>query len=279
MYKDLVVLALHGMGVVKPSFAEGLRRGLRDGLGAAAWWRVRFEPVQYQPELQEDQAQVFGRMTKVGVEWLELRRFMLYSFSDAAVLDYRKEAPNSAYERVQRRIVDALDACWQQIGREVPVVVVAQSLGGHVVSNYLWDAQSPHPPAAGVWKSAPGSVAAADPAKDRFLRLRSTARLITTGCNIPLFVSGLSPIRPIDPPNPGFAWINLYDKDDPLGWPLRPLGPLYRAAVEDQEIAVGASWLKRLTTGQTPFGHGEYWETPEVIERIVAEIDGLLATA
>lgn len=60
-------------------------------------------------------------------------------------------------------------------------------------------------------------------------------------------------------------WRNFYDEDDPLGWPLRPLGSSYRAAVED-DVAVnaGGSLLGHLTRAWNPFSHSRYWRDGEI---------------
>ena len=45
------------------------------------------------------------------------------------------------------------------------------------------------------------------------------------------FVSGFDDVIPISTDKYGykFKWINLYDKDDILGWPLKPLSKSYKA--------------------------------------------------
>ena len=68
------------------------------------------------------------------------------------------------------------------------------------------------------------------------------ATLVTTGCNIPIFVAAHKEMHliPIAPPTQLFKWINFYDPDDVLGCPLQPLSNGYRALVE-QAAAAAAS--------------------------------------
>ena len=127
--------------------------------------------------------------------------------------------------------MNALDYVYDNIVVGGPVVIVASSLGCQVISNYIWDAQRKkrkgEPPKFGIWRQ--GAVEEECGPQDDFRRLKSLRALFTTGCNIPLFVSGHSEIEAILPPNPNkpFEWKNYYDEDDVLGWPLRPLSDSY----------------------------------------------------
>lgn len=73
------------------------------------------------------------------------------------------------------------------------------------------------------------ATSSADDAVLPFLRAETCMAWVTTGCNIPLFVAAHKTmnIKPIQPPNgsPTFKWLNIYDPDDVLGWPLQPLSP------------------------------------------------------
>lgn len=266
MAPTVAVLTLHGMGDTKPDYYAELRSQLKKKLGKA-WTKVAFEPVYYQDVLQGPQVEIFTRMRE-HIDWMALRKFMLYGFSDAATLEYRREDPGSPYEKTQRRILEAMQRLLETCGPDCPVVAVAQSLGGQVLSNYLWDAQS-GTPSAGVWVTPqvpPGSPA------DSFLRIRTLERLFTTGCNIPLFVSGRRKIVAIDKPTSTFKWTNCYDEDDVLGWPLQPLSPSYEALVEDVAVNAGGGALGTILKSWNPASHGQYWTDGEVISRIVAAI-------
>lgn len=59
-------------------------------------------------------------------------------------------------------------------------------------------------------------------------------------------------------------WINFYERNDILGYPLRPIDPAYAAAVkEDIEIRVGGP-----ATSWNPLSHGGYFASERMNLRI-----------
>jgi hypothetical protein len=199
----------------------------------------------------------------------ELREFLLFGFSDAASLESSRNEANGVYVQAQLQIIAALRSAYAELGGQPgKVLIVAQSLGGQLLSNYVWDAQ--HPGRNGVWRNIADYVTA-DAPELSFLRLNSLHRLFTTGCNIPIFVAGYGNITPIAPPNPQFRWFNFYDADDVLGWPLQPLSPAYEMLVEDIPSNVGQGiqgWL----TSWNPLSHGNYWSDRGFLEALMIEI-------
>jgi hypothetical protein len=64
-------------------------------------------------------------------------------------------------------------------------------------------------------------------------------------------------------PNEDFQWINFYDRDDLLGWPLRPLGGRFEDLVQDEE---------RDRIGSTVTSHFKYWRDKKLNEEIAHRI-------
>ncbi len=128
-----------GWGRPPTNFADELEEELLSELGSTYWDRVHFKPIFYQGLLQKKQEKVFNTMkNRAELDWLTLRRFILFGFSDAAGPEYRSAEPNSLYEQAQRIILDALNEAFDKLGRTAkPVVIICRSLGGHVPSNYL----------------------------------------------------------------------------------------------------------------------------------------------
>ena len=277
MSKDVIVLAVHGMGDTPQNFADDLEEGLEDRVGRDHWPRVYFDSIYYQDVLQSNQQRVMKAMRKVELDSIRLRKFLLYGFSDAAGLEHRAASPNSPYEQVQQKIRGALKRAYDFIGGPRPVVLVAQSLGCQVMSNYLWDAQKPTA-TRGVWKS-PTTQRGSE--LDGFLRLKQLRYFYSTGCNIPIFLAGFSEdqIKAVASSSKGysFQWKNYYDEDDVLGWPLKPLSSSYRSAVyRDYEINAEGGLLGYITHGWNPLSHTRYWVDKDVQKPLARDIRGLL---
>ncbi|MGB2079921.1 MAG: hypothetical protein ACPHV3_09040, partial [Vibrio sp.] len=245
-----------------PQYYAGLESRLSQALGDV-WQRVSFQPVLYAPILQQAQDDLWQRMLDEPTNQLRaktIRRFLLDGLSDAASLENSASRDPRQYIAVQMLIYQALEQAFIALGhQEKPVIIVAHSLGAQVVSNYLWDAQKNLQLFAQQMNL--------DSPLDRFTRLKSCARLITTGCNIPLFVGGLNELTCFKPPNPKFVWDNYYDADDVLGWPIAQLSASYQAVVADHPVRVG-----NFLTGWNPLSHNGYWTSSNVYQPIVRAI-------
>lgn len=266
--KRVALITLHGMGPEKPAYYSKLEEGLSDRL-ETLWEQVAFVPVHYAALLQGPQDRLWEKLEKDASQKLsyrEVRQFMLYGFGDAGSLEHSAARDGNRYREVQACIQTALTTALGQMGGDAnrPVMVFAHSLGCQVISNYLWDAdlsRNRH--------LFEGTAKDLSPRME-FLRLRTLRRLITTGCNIPLFIGGLEPRKCFSPPNPGMSWDNFYDPDDILGWPLRQLDPSYDL-VRDRQVNVGG-----LLTSWNPLCHHYYWENEQVLDSMEASLRALL---
>ncbi len=272
MAKKIAFLTLHGMGTTDEDYYEELRDDLIPLVGEDAWRNdLHFDHVYYQDILQGPQNEYFERVRNK-VDSRKLRKFLLDGFSDAGGLAYSRTIPDGAYEQTQKRIFDALGRAFDALeSPQAPVVFIAQSLGGQVLSNYIWDALRDPSPNFGVWQHGHGEFSDQDL---DFRRLRTLRVLVTTGCNIPIFIGGLPRAQrtPINRPNDSFVWENYYDEDDPLGWPLQALSDGYNALVRDIEVNVGNIFMS-----WNPLSHSGYWTDDDVQMPLADHLTSLLA--
>ena len=280
MARKIALLIVHGMGDTAPDFYDELIVPLRTRL-QSVWDRIAYRPVYYQPVLQRNERAIFERM-RPQLRWEGLRELMLFGLSDAASLEHKKELAMSPYWQTQRLILQRLDELFDEIADgmadDAPgLAIVAQSLGCQVMSNYIWDAQQPLA-YAGVWSAPLDDGVPTDSPRDRFRRMRSLQLLLTTGCNIPVFVAGHSTIEPVDRRKlaAGFRWINQFDPDDVLGWPLAQLSAAYAALVEDHAVNASGNTLLGRVKALTPYSHTQYWSTSSVLDRIADEVKEML---
>ncbi len=273
MDKSLAVIAIHGMGDTAEDFADDLESRLEDRLGQQMFAQVHFDTVYFQGILQKNQNAMFRAMRRREIDYIKLRKFLLFGFSDAAGLERNTTLDGSPYHQAQQQILDTLERSASKLGSyKKPVIFIAHSLGCHVLSNYIWDAQSSSA-RQGVWKNSTAGQSAAD----KFRRLKTLRGLFTTGCNIPIFLAGFprENIQPVKTSSGGynFKWRNYYDQDDVLGWPLQPLSPAYRQAIyRDEEINADGGFLGKITRGWNPLSHNGYWTDRDFLKPLAAEI-------
>jgi hypothetical protein len=270
----VALLTIHGMGEQPLDYADDMRRALQHRMGAA-FANVDVHSVYYQHLLKPNELDVWNRVhERSKVRYDQLRKFILFGFADAAGLENRKEYDDSVYEQAQMEIARALLAILANRGPDTPIVLLAHSLGCQVMSSFIYDAQKRAGGGlvtAGIWK--PGRMADSLTAQQRkFLQCGTVRCYLTTGCNIPVFVAAHQrmDVKPIIKPNPGFSWLNLYDPDDALGWPLQPLEGGYETLVEDRVVNAGQGILDFMTKSWNPLSHTAYWTDDEVIKPLSA---------
>lgn len=274
----VALLAFHGQGSQDPGYSDELKEELSRRLDAA-FGEVTFREIYYQGILKDHQTRYWGEVED-GLGWHKLRELVWHGFGDPATLESSAEERDGAYALVQVEIAKTLLAVRGDLGgTDRPIVALAQSLGGQVISNYLWDGQKAAAGKTvwvGIWANIqhyapsikPGGLSTAELA---YLKQPGVARLFTTGCNIPVFISGTLNPQPIARPTEHFEWHNYYDRDDVLGWPLQPLSQAYSQLVNDHLVGVGG-----LFTGWNPFSHGEYWEDDAVLDPLEQALRVLL---
>lgn len=235
MSKHLFIVVIPGSGSKKDGFSDKFQKDLKKF--------IKKTPLQDNYTVTEclpfnksgvdsNQAAMFDRMkanNKLG-GILSLRKAFLGIFGDAVLFESDSANPDSAYYRMHNYMKSFFEQVNQQMNNydESKLVIVAGSMGIHVLSCYIWDADK----GIRVFENEPATANN---------NLKNLSYLATVGCNIPIYVSAKKPdqIVPINSRNELFTWDNYYDKDDVLGWPLKPLCPAYDALVTDYQIKTG----------------------------------------
>lgn len=250
MADQVALVVIHGMGSQETGYSQPLREELVDRLGPAHAARTEWEEIFWADVLKEQQQEYLREANLTNrLDFIALRRFMVNAFGDAAAYRQTSDKKNTTYVEVHQRVASAIRKLAAQVPARTPLVVLAHSLGGHIMSNYIWDMQKP-----GATKGL-----------GFFESMRTHAGMITFGCNIPFFALAYrkSDIKPIEFPGSRLLpadrdkarWLNFYDPDDVLGYPLRAINGEYSKTVDrDIPINVGgvfATW--------NPMSHQKYW--------------------
>ncbi len=261
----LAVAVIHGMGSQEESFAEPLSEELTDRfseLGGDPADLV-FQSIYWAPVLIQEETKLWEKVTKKhDLDYTKLRRFMLNALGDAIAYQLVQKVATgdkNAYEEIHAVVRQALRDLAQRAGDAVPLVILAHSLGSIIISNYLWDlSKNPtSPPPLEGGETLAALVTFASPLALWSLRYKNFGK----------------PIR-FPPPNLNARfpqvkpkWINFFDEDDILAYPLKTLNSEYEQVVsEDIAISVGG-----LFAGWNPLAHSVYW-TDDDFTKPVAEL-------
>jgi len=234
-----IVVYLHGMGNSERDFAEKLINKIDDN-------EIIHQSVWYNSIMQPNENKLKQKYQNSQLDWNPIRNWALDAFSDVTGYLYYKQSFSKIYDLVHNLIRENINQAISKAGGEYRIKIIAHSLGVFVISNYIWDCirQNNQP---------------------EFIN--NLDCIISTGCNIPVFTGALENYQCFEIQNINFSWLNIYDKDDPLGWPLKPLDLSYEKYVEDVQVNAGsvfASW--------NPASHICYWEDKDVVKLIKKKI-------
>lgn len=256
--KKMGVLIVHGIGSQKKTFADSFIKELQKWIKKKRGCDpkdITFRPVHWSPVLDGKEKALWKNLKKGNeLDWVKMRKFLIYSFGDAIAYNQRprKETePNKIYLGIHEKLHEQLVKLKEEDfnNQDKPVVLIGHSLGSHIISNYIWDRQHGYDPE--LFGDTP------------FEKLDTLTGIITFGSNIPLFTLALQEVEPIKITPPllnenleKVKWLNYYDSDDILGFPLKNLSDSYEEAVhKDIQINVGnvfVSW--------SPASHTKYWK-------------------
>jgi len=282
MPQKIAIAIVHGVGKQGPTFAEGMIRKLREQFAkeaklapAAAAEALVFEPVYWGPVLHGVEEELWKRVRQGGdLDFVSLRRFVV-DFAADAIAYQPTPADRHIYDAVHEVVATALRKLALAAGEKAPLCVIAHSLGTVIASNYLYDlATDPRRKKRKLIGASVRELIGETPLEWS----ETLAFFYTLGSPIAIWSLRYKDFGvPVQVPAPQLAqhwprlkgrWVNFYDSDDILGYPLRPLNAAYRKVVAaDLAINVGSflmSW--------NPGAHMGYWEDKDVIGPIAHDL-------
>jgi hypothetical protein len=276
MPKKIGILIIHGMGSQKRDFAdrtilkidERLQQEHHKNPKHVAW-----ETVYWADVLEKRQNAFLQRAGyKNDLDWDRLRKFAVKALGDAVAYQQVQGQKNVTYKKVHSRVEAQMMKLYSKLSSPAkPLIIIAHSLGTVIMSNYIWDIQKRNQTKGGHKKSGSSAVG-----KDDFKKMHSLVGIITFGCNLPLFSFAYHPIDAIQFPPKALdglyatkaKWLNFYDRDDVLAYPLKPVSASYNKSVtEDIEIKVSG-----VLKGWNPAAHSKYWTAESFINGVAGFI-------
>ncbi len=269
MTQKIAVAVVHGIGNQAPEFAEELEATLQHICHKTCGEDVVIKPVYWAPAMQKKEDALWDRMTAGGpMSFKVIRRVAIDYVADA--LAYQPTGDDrKTYDDIHVIYAQTLRALAEEAGEKAPLCIVSHSLGTVITSNYIYDLQKP---------SLISEQVKAEMTNTPLERGETLNLLYTLGSPIALWSLRYRNFgKPIAIPAPEFinhypnlqcAWMNYYDKDDLIGFPLRDLNPAYSRAVSaDKQVNVG-----NIFESLTPLSHTAYLNDQDVIRPIAESL-------
>ncbi|RDW16938.1 chemotaxis protein [Oceanobacillus arenosus] len=278
MTQKIAIAILHGMGTPKEDFAEELIKRISKQFAKKlpcekVETALAFEPVFWSSIFEPNQAELWNKMQQsANLDFRRLRRFVIEFLGDA--IAYQPTIyGNQNYDKVHFYVASAINRLREKAGSDAPLCVISHSLGTIVASNYFYDLQ--------FKRENRGIVTRRWMNQTPIEQCETLTLFYTLGSPMVLwslrYTDFGSPITIPSPrirefyPNVEGEWLNFYDKDDVLAYPLKGMNEAYNQAVT-KDVAVNAGGI---LTSWTPLSHRNYDKDNEVIDPIV---DGLIRT-
>jgi hypothetical protein len=270
--KKIAIAIIHGIGRQDEKFASDMIKMLEKGFESKLGNLVEepasqliFQPIHWSKVLEDREEALYRKIVhEPKLDYQGLRKFFIHYAGD--VIAYQPvESAKHNYERIHENIRENLVILSNNVGRHSPLCVISHSLGSVLASNYFYDLQTKQ------MEGTPSALEKGD----------TLALFYTLGTALPLWSLRYHDFdRPLNIPSPKLKkyypnvkgeWVNFYDKDDILGYPLKTINEVYNQAVtEDREVNVG-----NILTSWNPLCHTSYFTDKDVIDGIV---DGLVRT-
>lgn len=277
MSKKIAVAVVHGMGNQSIDFSnkysKSLTKAFNKKLKQNGYEMIEdpivVEPVYWAHIVQRLEEKLWHKIDDYHLGLTSLRRFVVSYLGDAIAYQATPNENNLEevmYEDIHYEFCKTLRNLSNLAGDDAPLYVVAHSLGTVIASNLIYDLQSRNE--------------FADCSEDKTpLELCDTLTSFYT-LGSPLALWGLRytnfgvPIKVPSPklvnmnPNLNGEWINFYDKQDILAYPLKDLNAKYYEQVKSDIEVNSGNFLIR----HTPLSHSYYWENKKVIHTIVESL-------
>ncbi|MGF1481451.1 MAG: hypothetical protein ACFB4I_18535 [Cyanophyceae cyanobacterium] len=289
MTQKIAIAIIHGIGEggsfddqTSPKYANGMAQALKlkfaEFLGcfgseaerlAFADRRLAIVPIYWAGIILEAQQSLWKRLNIENLNsFFGLREFVFRALADSIAYQVTSADTSNrwTYDGIHRCVAQGLQKLAQpeQAGSDAPLCIIAHSLGTIIINNYLYDLQT------NKYQIEIGNT----PLEQG----ETFTSLYTLGSQIAFWSLRHQDFgAPISVPAPQLSqyhpqlegeWINFFDRDDLLGYPLKSLNEKYHKAVtQEREVNAGT-----IVESWNPTSHDGYWTDEEVIHPIADDI-------
>ncbi len=244
-----VVFIIHGVGDQDKGYSMPFQKKLKKFIKSYSNVpntniKTILKEIRWSPITQKIQDKLAKRFSKQKLGFKTFRKIMLNLIGDA--LAYQdSDRGDEVYKDIHASIDKARADVDKIVGNNpVEYTIVAHSLGSVIASDYCYD--NTH-----SFKLT------------NFFTMGSPIALWTMRAGDPKNAD-----TPVQVDDTNGAWINIFDDDDIIGWPLRVINKHYRKAVDfDYNTEIGG-FLDR----EHPLSHRGYWKDGNAVKPIAKKI-------
>ena len=231
-----VVFIIHGVGGQVSGYSTPFQGDVQQHIGSMSSAtsddvRIIYKEIHWSEITQDIQDELDARFaTEDNLGQSALRGIMLNLIGDALAYQDSKRG-RDVYRAVHQAIDDARAQVQDQVGTSVEYTFVSHSLGSVIASDYCYNHRN-------------------DIKVTNFFTMGSPIALWTMRAGHPDNAD-----CPIQVERPNGVWVNIFDDDDVIGWPLKKVNAHYDAAFDfDYATRIGG-----LVSAATPLSHRGYW--------------------
>ncbi|MGG3279298.1 chemotaxis protein [Paenibacillus solani] len=269
--QKIAVIIVHGLGIQKKDYADKFMKKLRETFSQISGipdQELAMEAVHWADvfALREEEI-IRGSILPHRLRYRRLRQYVIHHLADAVAYQ-PVESEDQNYEAVHRTISEALHRLSMSAGPSAPLCVISHSLGSVIASNFFYDLQF----------SSRGHRLVIDPTSP-LERGELLTMFYTLGTTLPLWSMRYRDFdKPIEVPAEQLKqyhaqllgeWVNFYDQDDILAYPLKSINEAYdRTVLQDIPVNVG-NWL----TSWNPLSHSGYFYSQSILDYIASNLE------
>ena len=269
MKKKIGIGIIHGMGTQNKNFAHTLINDLKSYYGEKNDTKdLYFRSIYWADILEKSENALWKNLKMEKLSFDKLRHFVVHYLADTIAYqkmyeEKKAESKNdrTVYFRVQERISDALKDIQENTEPGAPLILIGHSLGTVMLLNYIHDSQkSPANKKTIYWngKTETGNLAGLFLCGSPFALWTLRKEGFGKAINFPgeKIKGNLKTIS---------KWVNFYDKDDVLGFPIKNINSSYKRNKQLIDIPVE---VDNPVLGWTPLSHDDYFTTISIIKSI-----------
>jgi hypothetical protein len=278
MSQKIAVAIIHGAGSQGPEFAGAMVAKLKQSFAKllpshhqSIADKLAIKPIYWADILAKKQRILWNSVldddSKLGFG--EIRQFIMNFGADAVA--YQPGATRrEVYDRVHHTVADALNGLAEACGPQAPLCIIGHSIGTVITHNYLFDLGE--------------TIIANKKIEETITPLESSKTLVLLymmGSPLALWSLRYDNYRAI--PFPGSKvstlfpqlrpkWVNFYDKDDILAYPLRSLSSGHRQLAEQGLLIDTPVNVGNILTSWNPLSHLAYWTSDDITDTIAQDL-------